>query len=112
VNRFNGLAVWLKPAAEYLLARFPSLHVSSVYRSLGQQSALYNEWVRLRRLGYSDAQICAKGICTPAPPGQSYHNYGRAFDLNGDAATLVAASRLWKSMGGGWNAGDPFHFQA
>lgn len=112
MNTFNGLQPWLRPAADYLLSRFPSLHVASVYRSLGKQSALYNEWARLRRLGYTNAQICAKGICTPAPPGASYHNYGRAFDLNGDLTMLYQAAHVWRRMGGSWFPDDPIHFQA
>lgn len=112
MSLFNGLQPWLRPSAEYLLSRFPSLHVSSVFRSIGQQTSLYNQWARLRRLGYSDAAICAKGICTPAPPGQSYHNYGRAFDLNGDPRVLLAASQVWRAMGGRWFPGDPIHFEA
>jgi LAS superfamily LD-carboxypeptidase LdcB len=96
-----------------LLNRFPTLTVSSTYRSLDKQASLYRRWAQLRAQGYSNAQVCAQGICTPAPPGQSYHNYGRAFDLNGPLPDLQAAGALWRTLGGVWGAAaDPIHFQA
>jgi len=112
VNWANALQVWLRPAATYLLGRFPSLIVASTYRSIDKQASLYRYWLTLRRQGYTDAQICAKGVCTPAPPGQSYHNFGRAFDLNGPGPQLELAGALWRSMGGAWFPSDPIHFQA
>lgn len=113
LNTFLGLQPWLRPAAEYLLSRFPLLVVSSTYRSLDKQAQLYRTWYALRVQGYSDAWICQnRGICTPAPPGRSYHNYGRAFDLNGAAAQLEQAAVLWRRMGGTWFPDDPIHFQA
>jgi D-alanyl-D-alanine carboxypeptidase len=112
VNWANALQLWMRPAALYLLSRFPTLIVASTYRSIDKQASLYRQWEQLRAQGYSNAQICAKGICTPAPPGQSYHNYGRAFDLNGPLPVLQAAAVLWRSMGGTWFPGDPIHFQA
>lgn len=113
MNAFNGLQPWLRPAAEYLASRFPRLIVASVYRSLEKQRTLYTRWWTYRSRGYSNAQVCQLfGICTPAPPGQSYHNYGRAFDLNGSAEDLAAAAQVWRRMGGTWSPGDPIHFQA
>jgi LAS superfamily LD-carboxypeptidase LdcB len=104
--------VWLRPAALWLLGRFPTLVISSTYRSVDQQASLYRRWLALRLQGYSNDQICAKGICTPAPPGQSYHNYGRAFDLNGPLPDLERAAAAWVSLGGTWHRSDPIHFQA
>jgi LAS superfamily LD-carboxypeptidase LdcB len=113
VSWASGLQPWLQPAAEYLVRQFPRLKVSSTYRSLDKQAQLYRSWLAARAKGYTDAQICVlKGICTPARPGRSYHNYGRAFDLNGSASDLQAAAALWKRMGGQWFPEDPIHFQA
>lgn len=109
----NSLQPWLREPATYLLSRFPGLRVSSTYRSLDKQAQLYRTWKYWRQRGLTNAQVCSQhGICTPAPPGSSYHNYGRAFDLNGSAQDLHSAAALWKSMGGSWFPGDPIHFQA
>lgn len=103
----------MRAPALYLVGRFPNLHVVSTYRSIDKQAQLYRTWLAKRRQGYTDLQVCHQfGICTPAPPGRSYHNYGRAFDLNGPAADLVAASKLWKLLGGRWYPADPIHFEA
>lgn len=108
----NGLIPALRPAAEWLLSRHPRLIVSSTYRSYSYQSSLYNYWLAMRRQGYTDEQICARGICTPAPPGRSYHNYGRAFDVNGSASDLQGAAEDWQRIGGRWFSSDPIHFEA
>jgi LAS superfamily LD-carboxypeptidase LdcB len=99
--------------AQYLVGHFPRLVVRSTFRSISEQVDLWNTWVYWRRRGLSDAQVCAlKGVCTPARPGRSLHNYGRAFDLNGPREDLLAAAQLWKRMGGRWFASDPIHFES
>lgn len=94
----NGLQSWLREYAVELLAHFPRLTVTSVYRSYSAQLALY----RARR----------RNPYPVAPPGRSYHQYGRAFDLVGNEADLRAAGALWRSWGGTWSPKDPIHFQA
>ena len=45
-----------------------------------------------------------------APPGQSFHEYGLAFDY---VAPEVQAQlgELWQSVGGTWSPQDDIHFQ-
>jgi LAS superfamily LD-carboxypeptidase LdcB len=113
VSWADQLQPFLRAPALYLVGRFPNLHVSSTYRSLDKQAQLYRTWLALRQAGWSNERVChERGICTPAPPGRSYHNYGRAFDLNGPGADLQRAAALWRSMGGTWFPDDPIHFQA
>lgn len=95
---FNGLQAWLRPYAQALLGEFPGLTVTSTYRSKTEQRRLYANRANNR--------------FPVAPPGRSYHEYGRAFDCVGDDATLAAAGAVWKSWGGTWSAADRIHFQA
>jgi LAS superfamily LD-carboxypeptidase LdcB len=94
----NGLVYWLRPYAEYLVSLYPQLRVTSVYRSYSEQLALWNNR--------------ARNPYPVAPPGQSYHQYGRAFDLGGPASQLAAAGATWRSWGGTWSPADAIHFQA
>lgn len=98
VSSLSGLQPWLRPHAQALLRQFPRLTVTSVYRSYSQQLALY----RAR----------SRNPYPVAPPGRSYHEYGRAFDLVGDEDQLRAAGALWRSWGGTWSEKDIIHFQA
>lgn len=95
---FSGLQPWLRGPAQALAAKFPGLTLTSTYRSKTAQRKLYANR--------------ANNPYPVAPPGRSYHEYGRAFDLNGDLATLTRAGALWNSWGGTWSARDPIHFQA
>lgn len=102
MTSFSGLASWLRPYAESLLYYYPQLRVTSVYRSPTDQLRLWNQR--------------ATNPYPVAPPGSSYHEYGRAFDLVGPEAVLEAAGRTWESWGGTWGGRfkklDPIHFQA
>lgn len=99
---FSGLQPWLRPYAEYLVAYFPRLRVTSVYRSPTKQLELWNNR--------------ANNPYPVAPPGSSYHEYGRAWDMVGPAEDLEWAGRTWASWGGTWGGNfsrsDPIHFQA
>src|SRR5258708_23489252 len=47
-----------------------------------------------------------------APPGQSSHEYGEAFDLVvSPMAALRDVGRLWRRWGGGWSGRDAVHFE-
>jgi hypothetical protein len=98
-STFSGLQPWLRPYAEYLHRHFPRLKVTSVYRSYSEQVELY---VNRHRNPFP-----------VAPPGQSYHNYGRAWDMVGSREDLKRAGRIWQNWGGTWGGErDPIHFQA
>jgi len=98
-----NLQYWLRPYAEQLLALFPSRRVTSSYRSYSEQYMLYRRYL----LGQSKYPA--------APPGRSYHQVGRAFDVDdADRAQLVQMGLTWESWGGTWGGryGDPIHFEA
>lgn len=80
------------------MAYFPGLKVTSVRRSRTQQLYLWNTRYR--------------NPYPVAPPGTSYHEYGRAWDMVGPAEQLREAGRVWRSWGGQWFEADPIHFQA
>lgn len=95
----SGLQPWLQPHAARLLAlagRY--VVVTSTYRSYTDQLRLWNNR--------------ATNPYPVAPPGRSYHQLGRAFDVNGDPQILAALGRVWNSWGGRWSPADPIHFQA
>lgn len=94
----NGLQPWLRPYAEELLRHLRGVQVTSVVRSYSQQLQL---WYNRHNNPFP-----------VAPPGRSYHQYGRAFDLVGPADELAWAGRVWRSWGGTWSESDPIHFQA
>ena len=90
----------MRGPAERLLARVApfGVRVTSTYRSPSEQLRL---WHARRTNPYP-----------VAPPGSSYHEYGRAFDMVARPAVLRYAGALWRQMGGTWFASDPIHFQA
>lgn len=87
----------LRAPAEYLVKRFRT-RVTSVYRSPSEQLRL---WHARRWNPYP-----------VAPPGTSYHEFRRAFDMVAPLAVLQRAGAVWRSMGGTWFERDPIHFQA
>lgn len=104
----DGLLPWLQPWAEYLLAwagRYdPALAVTSVRRSSSEQARLYRRY------------LAGQSLYPAAPPGQSLHEQGRAFDVVARPEVLEAMGKVWESWGGTWGgrygAADPIHFQA
>jgi len=101
VPSLNGLLPELQPYAHYLLGLFPRLTITSVYRSMTDQIRLYNNR--------------ASNPFPVAPPGRSYHQYRRAWDMVGPAEDLKQAGAIWKSWGGRWGGDfrnlDPIHFE-
>jgi len=92
-------------AAEQLVAlgrRYGPVRVTSVRRSYLSQARLYRSYVS------------GRSTYPAAPPGTSYHEYGRAFDLEADPRILSYLGQVWSAWGGTWGAkfGDPIHFQA
>lgn len=99
---FEGLEPWLRPYAIWLyqVAQLNGLQprITSVFRSFEQQAMLRQRWER------GESELYA------AKPGESYHNYGRAFDMV--TRDNDALGNLWKRMGGQWWPTDYVHFQA
>ena len=105
MNSTAGLEPWMKAPIEYLVwvAAHNGLtpRITSTYRSYSQQNRLYQAYLR----GESKFPV--------APPGQSYHQYGRAADIVvSQAWAYPQLGAIWRSMGGSWWAADPIHFQA
>ena len=94
----GGLLISLRPWAEYLVRQSPGATVTSAYRSYSDQLSL---WLNRSRNPFP-----------VAPPGRSYHQLGRAFDVNASPRELRRLGRLWRSWGGSWSESDPIHFQA
>src|SRR5690242_8171105 len=94
----SELEPWLQPYAEYLLSLYPPAVVTSTYRSYSEQLELW----RTRSANRYPV----------APPGYSYHEYGRAFDVSAPDWALERLGAIWNSWGGTWSAEDPIHFQA
>lgn len=98
---FEGLQPWLRPYAVWLyqVADLNGLHprITSVYRSFQKQAALRERYLR------GDSELYA------APPGQSKHQYGLAFDMVSSDNT--ALGNLWRRMGGKWYPSDYPHFE-
>ena len=97
----DGLLPELVPYARYLVSLFPQLRVTSVYRSPTEQRELYRNR--------------ARNPYPVAPPGRSYHEYRRAFDVVGPPNELAQAGAIWESWGGRWGGRfrnlDPIHFE-
>jgi uncharacterized protein YcbK (DUF882 family) len=96
----TGLTPWLSPYADALLALASPqrVQVTSTYRS-------YSEQLQLWRNRSSNPYPVA-------PPGRSWHQYGRAFDLSANPELLRQLGAVWRSWGGTWNESDVIHFQA
>lgn len=99
----RGVQPWLAPYFAHLLqvAQYNGLNprVTSLYRSITRQAQLYEQYK------------AGKSRYPAAPPGQSYHNYGRAMDMVADRLEDLGA--YWQRMGGKWGGvADPIHFAA
>lgn len=93
----SGLQPFLRPYAKALVAYFPGLRITSVRRSRTDQLKLWNNR--------------HNNPYPVAPPGQSLHEYGLAWDMVGPPATLELAGRVWNSWGGHWSPVDEIHFE-
>lgn len=99
MNSLSGLQAWLRPYAQALLSHGSTrLRVTSVYRS-------YTDQLRLWQQRHTNPYPVA-------PPGSSYHQYGRAFDVAGPEDDLAWLGTIWRAWGGTWSESDPIHFQA
>jgi len=77
-----------------------SVTVTSTRRDLDQQARLYA------------AYKAGRSKYPAAPPGQSTHGLGIAFDLHLDPPVYAAAGALWERIGGTWGGrfDDEIHF--
>lgn len=104
-SRLDELEPWLAPWAAELIRRAAPYGavVTSTYRSAEQQQQLYEAFLR----GANRYPV--------APPGHSYHQFRRAFDVAGPDWLLEAMGELWQSWGGRWGGcdggDDPIHFE-
>src|SRR5689334_18876199 len=78
--------------------------VTSARRTRGQQARLYRTW------------LAGLSPYPAAPPGQSMHELGRAFDLGGlSDAQLATLGAVWERLtpGARWGGRfhDPIHFE-
>lgn len=97
-NSLSGLQPWLSPYAKWLLSLYPPAKVTSTYRSYSDQLKL---WLNRSSNPYP-----------VAPPGRSYHELGRAFDVDAPPEILEQLGAVWIRMGGTWHISDRIHFQA
>lgn len=103
----NTLHPSLRPWCSWLSSAIGA-EITSTYRSRSEQTRLY----RTRQRVLSGELPESEQPFPVAPPGTSYHEYGRAFDLKAPIDRLIAAGRYWRSIGGTWDPSDPIHFQA
>lgn len=96
----DAWATWLSNAI--------GARITSTYRSNFEQARLY----RLRQRVLSGELPLSEQPYPVAPPGGSFHNYRRAWDMVAPDASLAAAGRFWNSVGGFWSPTDNIHFQA
>jgi len=74
--------------------------ITSTIRSHSEQRRLYNRFLA-GQAGYP-----------VAPPGQSAHEYGLAFDMVvSPMEALADVGYTWRAWGGGWNGSDAVHFE-
>ncbi len=81
--------------------------ITSTYRSPAHQQFL---WERRQAVLRGDLPPSAQPYPV-APPGQSRHNWGAAFDMvvpRADDRRIVA--NVWRSWGGFWTPGDMVHY--
>lgn len=74
--------------------------LTSTLRSHAEQKRLY------------DRYLAGQAGFPVAPPGQSAHEYGEAFDLVvSPMEALADVGYTWQTWGGGWGPGDAVHFE-
>src|SRR6266851_7632324 len=74
--------------------------ITSTLRTHSEQRRLYSRF------------LAGQSGFPAAPPGQSAHEYGYAFDLVvSPMEALADVGYTWQSWGGGWNPSDAVHFE-
>jgi len=75
--------------------------ITSTVRTHSEQGRLYRSFLANPARAYP-----------VAPPGQSSHEYGEAFDMVvTPMAALADVGYTWKTWGGGWDGHDAVHFE-
>ncbi len=101
----NGIRPELLPWFRWVVANLTELdgstRVSSAFRTYAEQARLYRRYLA----GQSRYPV--------APPGSSYHEYGRAIDVVARPEALRRVGLMWRAAGGTWGGErDPIHFHA
>lgn len=106
--RADAASAFAQMNAAFRRAGMGVLGINSGYRSIAEQTRLYNGW-KQRLPGFNKA----------APPGHSNHNHGTAVDLSGYGGStnspqfrwlLQNAGRFGYSWAEGRSAGEPWHW--
>lgn len=96
--RSHDLHPEMRRAIAELLRHDTRAIVTSTYRSVADQSALYQ---RRERNAYP-----------VAPPGRSSHHTGLAADVSARTPQQqMRLGRLWREWGGRWSESDRVHFE-
>lgn len=102
----QSLQPWLRPYAQWLCSLAPYAgarvtRITSVKRSRAQQQQLYSNY------------LAGRSFYPVAPPGQSKHEFGLAWDMVTEPySALYTLGAWWKQVGGTWSATDEIHFEA
>jgi len=105
--QLDALDPRVRPWAEYLVQigqqYDPALTITSVRRSSSEQARLYRRF------------LAGQSLYPAAPPGQSKHEFGLAWDMVGNKDVIAWLGGVWESWGGTWGgrfgAADPIHFE-
>ncbi len=106
MSSLNQLEHWLVRPAMWLYghAQQQGMNpiITSVRRTYAQQAQLYRNYLR------------GRSALPAAPPGYSFHEIGRAFDMQCEPYPSANAQlgAIWNRMGGVWSSTDPVHYEA
>jgi hypothetical protein len=103
-SSINDLVPELVDAANALLRAASAAglqpRITSTIRTNAEQTRLYRRF------------LAGNQSYNVAPPGQSAHEYGLAFDLVvSPLSALEDVGRYWLDLGGGWSNFDAVHFE-
>jgi hypothetical protein len=103
------------PVASAFIAALANIGYKVTLTSTRRDPAAQQKlWDCYRKVGCSDCSVRpGSPRCFPAaPPGQSTHAIGAAFDLKLEPADYATAGAVWEALGFTWGGrfSDPIHF--